>query len=638
MEIKQLSSDVVDKIAAGEVVERPAHLLKELLENSVDAGATQVDIEIDDGGRSIKVIDNGKGVISSEIPLVFARHATSKIKESDDLWRLSTFGFRGEALASISSVSRLDFITRRRGEKKAYQLHSEFGKLGEVLETSAAEGTQVLIESLFENIPARLKFLKSDSAEISQIKNVVKAMALQYPERQWRLKVKGQLVSFWPASTQLERAQKVLETQGLFETQSEFEDFKVNIVFSDPSTVVKVSRQIWIFVQNRWVQDRGLQAAVLEAYRSLLMHGQYPICVISLTCPPDQVDVNIHPTKSQVKFVDSQKAFRAVYYGLRNAIEQAPWLKHQKPANSQNPSQDLNQDFSIHSIALDNRNANSPIALSMNERELNRTQFKQKQMNSYPLDDFQNGPKLGLEDFKREGLRDFPSFNEKISENNLSTSISDENNGDIDSDEEVPFKNTQNFWSQLQVIGQVDLTYIVTQSSDKMFLIDQHAAHERVAFERLMKAWKNNQFEVQSMLFPLTLDLEEPEVEALLGLQAELEKMGVQIEQAGPSCLAINSLPAFVSENGLIEALKKLAMESLEQGSSFALEKTITDLFATMACHSVVRAGQAMSLPEMKQLLVDMDEFPLSGFCPHGRSVSLEFPFLQLEKDFGRRG
>ncbi len=311
MEIQQLASDVVDKIAAGEVVERPSHLLKELLENSMDAGATEVEIEVDNGGKSLSVLDNGKGVLASDLPLVFARHATSKIRESEDLWRLASFGFRGEALASISSVSSLEFTSRRQGEAKAYKIHCEHGKVGEVLETSFQEGTLVQVDELFSNIPARLKFLKSDSAEITQIKNVVKAMALQYPKVQWKFKSKGKLVYFWPSDESLlERAKKVLETDRLFENEFDYEGFHAHVVFSDPSTVVKVSRQIWTFVQNRWVQDRGLQAAVMEAYRSLLMHGQYPICFISVTCPPDEVDVNIHPTNCNKRVAANVKPLK----------------------------------------------------------------------------------------------------------------------------------------------------------------------------------------------------------------------------------------------------------------------------------------------------------------------------------------
>ncbi|MEM7647179.1 MAG: DNA mismatch repair endonuclease MutL, partial [Pseudomonadota bacterium] len=364
MEIQSLKSEVVDKIAAGEVVERPAHLLKELVENSIDAGATDIEIQVDDGGKSITVIDNGKGVLPKEIPLVFARHATSKIRESEDLWQLDSFGFRGEAIASISSVSELDFVSRREGEDKAYRVQCEFGRLGDVSETSSQQGTQVIVRNLFANIPARRKFLKSDAAEVTQIKNVIKAMALQYPHVSWKFKSKGKLVFLWKAEeSPLERAKKVLETDKLYECEYEYEGFKANVIFSDPSNVVKVSRQIWVFVQNRWVQDRSLQAAVMEAYRSLLMHGQYPICVVSVTCPPDEVDVNIHPTKSQVKFVDAKKAFRAVHYALREAIEKAPWNQGER-----RPAFRPVEPF--------------PMTEAFAGAELQRTQFKQKSFDS----------------------------------------------------------------------------------------------------------------------------------------------------------------------------------------------------------------------------------------------------------------
>lgn len=614
MEIKQLSSDVVDKIAAGEVVERPAHLLKELIENSLDAGATSIEIEINEGGRNILISDNGKGVLPEDLKFVVARHATSKISESDDLWRLSTFGFRGEALASIASVSRMDFISKRKDASTAYQLHSEFGVLSEVQEVSAAEGTTVRVQDLFANIPARLKFLKSDAAEVAQIKTVVKAMALQFPHCIWRLKVKNELVYLWNRIEDFqERAQKVLEVEKLYQTTHAFDDFQVQALFSDPSQVGKTSKNIWIFVQNRWVQDRGLQAAVMEAYRSLLMHGQYPVCVISLNCPPDQVDVNIHPTKSQVKFLDSQKAFRAVYHTLRSSIETAPWLQPKSPINKsfQTSMNSVSQLDALDAIPKTPyiESSRTERNLSFTDHSLQRTQFSQK---SYPL--------LG----KDHTLSDFPTMAELRQRNSERA-------------ESLQKLEETSYWGQLQVIGQVDLTYIVAQSADRMLLIDQHAAHERVAFERLMKAWKAQSFEVQSFLFPLTVDLEEYEVESLLNLTTDLSKMGIQMEQAGPSSLALNSHPAFISEKGLVEALKKLAREIHDRGGSFALEQVVTDLFATMACHSVVRAGQSLSLPEMRQLLIDMDEFPLSGFCPHGRSVSLEFPFVQLEKDFGRR-
>ncbi|MCB0378847.1 MAG: DNA mismatch repair endonuclease MutL, partial [Bdellovibrionales bacterium] len=436
-EIHQLSSDVVDKIAAGEVVERPAHLLKELIENSLDAGADQIEVDIDEGGKSLKVTDNGKGVRSEELPLVFARHATSKIDQSDDLWNLSTFGFRGEAIASISSVSRLKFLSLRQGENQAYRIDCEFGKLSPVTETSLSQGTQVQVEELFSNIPARLKFLKSDSAEVTQIKNVLKAMALQYPMVDWKVRLKGKLLFFWKKTDSLlERAQAVLETKNLFSHQKDFDGYKVNVVFSDPATVVKVSRQIWLFVQNRWVQDKTLQAAVMEAYRSLLMHGQYPICYVSLQCPPDEVDVNIHPTKSQVKFMDSKKAFRAVHYCLREAIEQAPWLgRKSKNQDTFAPIQEV-----------------TAAPLEFQQKDFQRTQFQQKRRWE-PAPSATNPSMMDLRRAAQEGFEgavvDRPTGSDHASS--------------------VP----EAYWSSLQVIGQVDLTYIVAQAKDRLLLVDQ---------------------------------------------------------------------------------------------------------------------------------------------------------------------
>ena len=613
MEIQQLKSDVVDKIAAGEVVERPSHLLKELLENSIDAGATELNIEVDNGGKTISVTDNGKGVVPEELPLVFARHATSKIRESEDLWNLSSFGFRGEALASISSVSSMSFKSKRKGSKKAFEIKCDYGDVGEVLETSHPQGTEVHVDDLFGNIPARLKFLKSDSAEITQIKNVVKAIGLQYPHIEIKFKSKGQLVYLWKAKENLiDRVQEVLETKKLYQSTYEYEGFKSHVVFSDPSNVVKVSRQIWTFVQNRWVQDRGLQAAVMEAYRSLLMHGQYPICYVSVECPPDEVDVNIHPTKSQVKFVDAKKAFRVVHYALREAIEKAPWHEGKT------------QEVSFQWKPVQSEPQNE----SFNDSAFASTQFQKK---SFPEKD--NSPKPSFEQLQQAGDRSSETSSmEMVSSNSPATPM----NFYKESAEEKS-QSQSGFWSQLQVVGQVDLTYIVAQTGDKMYLVDQHAAHERVAFERLMKSWKSGNMEIQPMLLPITIDLEEPEVESLLSVSDELSNMGIQIEQEGPASLAISSMPSMISEKGMIEALKKLADEISQKGGSFALETAIADIFATMACHSVVRAGQSLSQTEMEQLLKDMDEFPLSGFCPHGRSVSIDFSFAQLEKDFGRR-
>jgi DNA mismatch repair protein MutL len=600
--INLLPSEVVNQIAAGEVVERPSHLVKEIVENALDAGATQIEIEFDQGGRRVRVTDNGSGLTPADLPLALARHATSKIAAADDIWKLHTFGFRGEALASIAAVSRLKILSRTEGAESAYNLKAEFGQVG-LLEAAAGNlGTTVLIEDLFENVPARLKFLKSETAESTQIKNILKALALIHPHVEFRLKTQGKVIQVWPKATDfLARVSQVLEIKNLFENKITLGENSAHVVFASPHEVSGQARSIWTFVQDRWVQDRSLQAAVMEAYRGLLMHGEYPIAAVSLRVPAADVDVNIHPTKSAVKFRDPQNAFRAVHHATREGLERAPWLvtdlqpihtpSHSKASsNIQNSVASFSQTYEAERL--------SPSA-GLDEA-LSRTQFAKRA------------------DFVARAHVP-PSYSQQQPQPSSPLHSA-----------------TGGFWSSLQVIGQAHLTYIVTQSSDKLILVDQHAAHERVAYERLMRGWKEGSIEVQNYLLPLSLDLGADLIEALLSLQSDLNKMGISIDQRGPDSIVVRAAPAFLSEQALTHSLSKLAHSILEEGGGFAVEKQVAELFASMACHSVVRAGQAMSFAEMQSLLLQMDEFPLSSFCPHGRPVSVEYPFYKLEKDFGR--
>lgn len=605
MEIRILPSDVVDQIAAGEVVERPAHLLKELIENCIDAGATQVEVEVSAGGKSIKVSDNGKGISLEDLPLVCARHATSKIAQADDLWKLSTFGFRGEALASISSVSRVKIISRKKESAGAYMLENNFGKEIEPLPAGREPGTTVEIEELFSNVPARLKFLKSDSAEFTQIKSVLKAMALANCSVEFKLKQNGKVLLFYPAEQDfLSRSKSVLEIKDVFFTEKTYNDYKLEVVYSSPQTTTGNSKQLWIFVQNRWVTDRTIQASVLEAYRSLLMHGEYPYVVIKLHVPESTVDVNIHPTKSQVKFVDSSQIFRYVHSSLRGELEQAPWI-----ATLNQKLQPLVQEKISLNISA------QPQTLSFISPDFAKTQYQQKEFSIAALRKAAEGMSMPQSQYENQPTSqriDLSFVAPKVREPELS------------------------FWSQLHVIGQSHLTYIVAEAENSFFLIDQHAAHERVVFERLMENWKNKKFDIQDFLLPLSLQLPAESVDQMLALHDDFSQLGVEIEKAGPETLLILSSPSFISETALVKSLSKVADEIVSLGGSFSFEKKVADVFATMACHSVVRAGQAMSIAEMKSLLVQMDEYRLSSYCPHGRNVYLEFPITKIEKDFGR--
>ncbi|WP_413561088.1 DNA mismatch repair endonuclease MutL [Bdellovibrio sp. HCB209] len=634
MSIQVLSPEVVDQIAAGEVVERPAHLVKELVENSIDAGATRVHVEFYDGGRIVKVIDNGKGMSPEDLPKSLDRFATSKISKSDDLWKLKTFGFRGEALASISSVSKMTLTTRREGDEQAYQLISEYGKKQPIDRVGGSQGTTVLMENLFENMPARLKFLKSDAAEHTAIKTTLKAMALAHHDVEIRIQENSKLVNFWPAcKDRKERAEQILEIKPLFVGEASREYVKAYAVFADPHNVAKTAKNIWLFAQNRWIQDRSLQAAVNEAYRSLLMHGEFPIAAVWVETDPEYIDVNIHPTKSQVKFHDPSLAFRAVAGALRSTLEKAPWIQQSGQLRSQSQFNEAGGavDYSDPSATFSSAKglpnfANQPEMpkenLAFNDSTFKTTQFQKKYFN-FPQSSVQQ-PRMDYQTLASAAE----------SRGDFEVAMNTQTAAEVSSESVAPVSG--GYWSSLEVLGQANLTYIVTQHRDKMVFVDQHAAHERVAYEKLMNAWKGGKIDIQDFLFPLAIDMSPEKVEGILLLAKDIERLGVYIEALGPGTIGVKAAPLFIKESILGKVLDRMATEVVDQGGSYSLERAVGDICATMACHSVVRAGQALSVDQMKNLLREMDHFPLSSFCPHGRPVSVEYPFYKLEKDFGR--
>jgi DNA mismatch repair protein MutL len=597
-QIQNLPSDVVDQIAAGEVVERPAHLVKELVENSLDAKARRVRVEVSNSGREILVVDDGHGIASHQLEKALDRFATSKIVSTEDLWRLKSYGFRGEALASIAAVSDLLLTSKPRDQDEAFSVRSQFGRRFEAEAQGASHGTRVWVRQLFENVPARLKFMKSAASEVAQIKNVIKAMALTHWQTEFQLVYEDQLVLDFPvALSQIKRAEQVFNLSPLYFGEAAREDYRARAFFSDPQHVQKSSKNIWIFAQERWIQDRTLQAAVMEAYRSLLMHGEYPSVAVFLEVPLDAIDVNIHPTKSQVKFQDPSLAFRAVQAALREALEKAPWIA-KPPA----PAQVVAPRVSQVQAAVENFN------MSFQSSDMNQTLFKTKQFQAEPF------------------LKESPSLAQAAV-------------GASTAAEVQPQQPLVRHWSLLMPLGQVNRTYLVTQNAQSMVLIDQHAAHERVLYEKLMRAFKTGEkLEIQNFLFPLAVDLSEEKVEALLRAAPNFEKMGLHFETLGPSTLGVVSAPTFLKESALVQALERAAQEILDQGASFQFDQQLSDVCARLACHSAIRAGQALSIAEMQSLLVSMDESPLSSFCPHGRPVSIEYPFHKLEKDFGRLG
>lgn len=638
-DIHLLASEVIDQIAAGEVVERPGHLVKEIVENAIDAGATQISIWASDGGRTVAVEDNGCGIKNTDLLKALSRHGTSKIKLTSDLNRLATFGFRGEALASIASVSQLKLISRPQASSTAFKITSQFGAVTDATPAAGNPGTRIEVTELFQNLPARLKFLKSDAAEIGYLRQVIKAAALAQPSVGFKVYLNGKLEYHFDTVKSidgfLKRASDVLSTK-LYATAGEYEGIKVEICFSSPENVMGNSKGIWIFVQNRWIQDRSLQAAITEAYRGLLMHGEFPIAALKVSVDPSFVDVNIHPAKSQVKFQNQSQVFKAVHRILRSALELAPWMEDGSKGSAK---MTLNLGAVVQPSSISSppqRTASIPAAI--NERALVRPSladfvkpWRKENSPTEPL----AGPARSLgaqfgqiaQSQTLEG-----TCNEVAIEPLQSEFFAYERSvGGVHAQEKQRFR-----WQDLKVIGQFAQTYLICEQGDRLVMIDQHAAHERVAYERLIKASRDGDIEVQNLLIPLLIECEAEEVEVCLESQNDLRKIGIEIESMGPRTLAVRTIPALLKESAVFDGIKEFARKSLERGGSGEFEQRFSDVFARMACHSVVRAGQILEPEQQRALLQQMDEFPLSSFCPHGRPVSLEVPLSQIERDFGR--
>lgn len=606
--IRSLSPEVIDQIAAGEVVERPSHLVKELFENALDAGATEVEVEVYQDCTAFRVTDNGCGIPSEELSKALDRHATSKIRQTDDLWALQTYGFRGEALASIAAVSELSLQSRPPGEKIGWKVRSAFGQREDLAEVGSSVGTTISVERLFENVPARRKFMKSASAETAQVRQVVKALALAHPEVGVKFVVSDKLDLFYPKAKSLrERASAVLEVKELFSHTLDAGGNRCEVVFAHPRDAQKTSRNMWFLCQGRWIQDKTIAAACMEGFRGSLMHGEYPTVVVNLQVDPARVDVNIHPTKSQVKFIDSSEIFRLVARSLKEGLDHAPWNR-----------------LGVESAVLQYAQRSAEVS----HQETHKPQFlatprSEDSTKSAPAEVH---PEWERVSFKRKD----PGVPERVMPGTATPLVQDS----LQTFEAAV--TTEAYWSQFEVLGQAHLTYLVCQTREGVVLVDQHAAHERILFERLMRKWKSGQGDVQSYLFPLTVDLSAEKVEALERLSPSLQQLGVVLERLGPACIGVTAAPSYLKDSHVAGALEKLATEVLEVGESFVFEDHLSEFCASMACHSAIRAGQALSQEEMRALLKMMDESPRSSFCPHGRPVSVSYSLGEIERDFGR--
>jgi len=576
VKIHVLSDEMASRIAAGEVVERPASVVKELIENSLDAGATEIFVWIEKSGTSvIRVTDNGGGMDSADLDLAVERYATSKLNENDDLFRIATLGFRGEALASIGAVSRMEVFSRPRAADSGNRLRVDGGKKDGVSPAAAAVGTTIEIKEIFFNTPARRKFLKSPATELSHICDAVNRMALAHPQVHFRLQHDGRTVAdYVTVSDSKDRLYQVFGPEiakGLAPFQWSHGDLTVHGHLSSAPTSFPNARYLHTFVNGRYVRDKVLTHAVLHGYETLLMKGQYPAVVLFLELPFEEVDVNVHPAKFEVRFRRQSEIHEAVSRAVRGALK----VEARMPATR-----------------LDMISAGS--FTGVHESSLPYLTHGFVRAETSPL---------------REEVFVLPTRAEEA---------------------------RQGFYSSLNVLGQILGCYLVCVSSRGLVLLDQHAAHERVAFEKLRHQLDRGKVELQNLLIPQIVELGAGEMMLLEQRLEVLERFGFCLEPFGPGAYAIKAVPALLPEGDYTQLVRQMVAELAEVDTSARLRQHLEDRLATIACHSVIRANRKLELDEIYALLSDLDQIEFATQCPHGRPVLIEFSRDELERMFKR--
>ncbi|MDX1348314.1 MAG: DNA mismatch repair endonuclease MutL [Thiomicrorhabdus chilensis] len=613
-QISQLPSHLADQIAAGEVVERPASVVKELLENALDSGATQVDIVIEQGGEKlIQVTDNGSGIPQLELSLAVSRHATSKIQSVDDLSAVKTLGFRGEALASISSVSRFQIVSKSEESGAAWQLSAEGeGSWSDLSPVAGTLGTQVRVEDLFFNTPARKRFLRSAQTEFSHIDQLVKRVMLSRPEIGFKLthnaKVVRQVLPVVDEATQQKRLSQLMGQPFVAQSlrvEFESQEIKLSGWVGLPTFNRSQTDMQYLFVNGRIVRDRLLSYAVKQAYADVLYHGRHPAYLLFLEIPHDLVDVNVHPAKYEVRFANG----RWVYDFLRRSVRDAVG----RPLNAEQGSGRSFGDFSSSSAANGSNGFQNPVAWQDSGAGMQSAmQFQSPAVNTD-----RSALDARLLQYGAE------SFAEKSGVSEAGASYDGQSGS-------VQFNKLG--FAKMQLHG----VFILAENQQGLVLVDMHAAHERVVYERLKKQWQEQRLISQPLLVPMVLALESSQVEVWQAFSKWFDKLGFEIEQMGPEQLKVTALPALLSKSDVAGLVNDMLADLAVAGQTQQVEEHINAMLSTMACHGSVRANRQLTIEEMNALLREMERTERSDQCNHGRPTWIQLSMEQLDALFMR--
>lgn len=581
MPIRLLSPEVASQIAAGEVIERPASVVKELVENALDAGAGHVRVSVEAAGRKrIEVADDGHGIPSNELALAVERHATSKVASAEDLFHIQTLGFRGEALASIGSVSRMTITSRPEGDEIAARIIVDGGHPGRLEQVGAPSGTVVSVENLFFNVPARLKFLKSDSTEHRQIDQLVARYALAYPRIRFHLWLEGRAAFQTSGNGDQREVLSVLYgvdvARQLLEVLAEEGNIRLTGFISPTSITRSTRKDIVFYVNGRPVQDPALSSALVQAYHTLLMVGRFPMAAIFIEMPPDAVDVNVHPTKAEVRFRESSQVFTAVQRSVRRALlTHAPVPGLEAPPGWPSYAQ-------VETPGLWQRSAW--------ESKVGAAPYPQPEV--------------------------------------------------LDSQAAAPLQSIESRPPLLRLVGQIATAYLVAEGPDGLYLIDQHAAHERVLFEKWLRPLESQSgapVPAQSLLQPVLVELSSSQARLLVDQLPILERVGFKVEPFGSSAYLVRAVPTLLAGVDPAAALRVL-LEDFEEDETPLQAEVEARLIARICKRAAVKAGQTLSPEEQRALLRDLEACQSPRTCPHGRPTMIHLSVDVLERQFGRRG
>lgn len=659
--IRQLPPDVVAKIAAGEVVERPASVVKELVENSLDAGATRIDIDLEQGGTElIRVVDDGHGIPADELPLAFAPHATSKLESADDLFDLLTLGFRGEALASIAGVAQVTIQSRPAGQDTGAEVRCNNSSLSEVKPWGGAVGTRIEVRHLFYSIPARKAFLKSVATELGHVSEVVTRLALAHPTVHFVFKHNGKLVFELPASAGLK------DRIGLFfggDVQDALLDLdsgpnvmRVSGWVADPKCDRGNAKLQYLFVNGRWFRDRSLGHALQEAYRGLLMTGRYAVAFLFLDVPPAGVDVNVHPQKHEVRFREQSSVYALVRSAVKARLlkanlipqlqvpEQGPVIGDRGPADRDYgplppPRWELSPPPSGSTPSLF-----SP-RRELAEKTVPPWEGGENKETRDPRHETRAAPDASRPTFEHEPrLPDTPSASVDTRPYlPVSTPATGEAvpQSDTDATPASPASGLASVLPSLPALPpgsalQVHDSYIVLETPEGMLVIDQHALHERILYEQLRRRIRDGKLEVQRLLIPEPIDLPAEQAALVLEVKDDLAELGLEVSDFGGNTILLGSYPTLLSRRAPVVILQGVIDHLMTKDRPPSKEAMLDHLLATMACKAAVKAGDRLTQEEIAHLLMLRQMADDSHHCPHGRPTSLLFSRQQLDRQFGR--